>query len=271
MTVAGIFANAQETKNLLVNGNAADGLNNWKGVKKVADGGPDGAKCFEVAGNMLVFSNELIPVDTNSEYKLTGFFKSGNDKVNQIHFGLRLFDEKKRFIDATSVTPLAKSETALAADAKKGDTVIKIKDASTWEALSKAKRLTVVFDADDSGEYKDLPNYKYCNVKTLEKKDNGWEATLATPLTADFPSGTKLRAHATSGHFMYVYASKKNLADWTKLSGAIKPIVKSGSRGNTFWPGTKYAQVLILANWGQKDGEVLQFSNISLEKIEPKK
>jgi len=271
MTVAGIFANAEETKNLIANGNAADGLNNWKSIQKVADGGPDGAKCFEVAGSTLVNSQELIPVDTNSEYRLTGYFKSGNDKVNQIYIGLRLFDEKKRFIDSTSVNAQPKSETELAVEAKKGDAVIKIKDASTWEPLFQKKRLTVAFDADGSGECKDLPNFKCYNIKNLEKKDGGWEATLTTPLKMNFPADTKIRAHWTSGHMMYVYVTKKNLPDWTKFSGVIKPMAKIGTPESSFWPGTKYAQVLILANWGQKDGEVLQFSNISLEKIEPKK
>ncbi|MHB9138484.1 MAG: hypothetical protein ACYC4Q_03680 [Victivallaceae bacterium] len=271
MTVAGIFANAEETKNLIVNGNAADGTKNWQGVQKVADGGPDGAKCFEVSGSKLVTSQEPVPADTSGEYLLTGYLKSGNDKANQVYIGLRMLDKNKRFIDPTSVSPLAKSETELAADVKKGDTVIKVKDASTWETLSKAKRLTVAFDADDSGEYKDLPNYNYYNVKNLENKDGVWEATLVRPATADFPAGTKLRAHFACGHYMYVYAAKKNMADWTKITGSIKPVVKTDSPGGAFWPGTKYVQVLILANWGQKDGEVLQFSNVSLEKVEPKK
>jgi hypothetical protein len=270
-TVACIFAHAEESKNLVVNGNAADGLNNWKNIQKVVDGGPDGAKCFEVTGNAKVDSVAIIPVDPQSEYLFTGWFKSGNDKENQIYAGLFLLDGNKRFIEPTSVSPLPQSETALAAEAKKGDTVIKIKDASKWEPLFKNKRLTAVFDADDSGEYKDLPNYKNYTVTKLEKKDGIWEATIAKPISADFPAETKIRAHYTSGHYMYTLSMKKKLADWTKFSSAVKPEVKSGSPGNAFWPGTKYVQVLILANWGQKDGEILQFSNLSLEKIEPKK
>jgi hypothetical protein len=127
--------------------------------------------------------------------------------------------------------------------------------------------LTIAFDADDSGEYKDLPNYKCYNITNLEKKNDLWEASLAKALSTDFTAGTKVRAHRTSGHYMYAFAMKKNLSDWTKYSGIINPLVKSGSPGQTFWAGTKYVQVLILANWRQKDDETLLFSNLSFEKI----
>lgn len=37
----------------------------------------------------------------------------------------------------------------------------------------------------------------------------------------------------------------------------------------TFWPGTKYVQVMILAKWEQSGGETLLFGNVSLEKNKP--
>ncbi len=268
--VASIFANAEESKNLVVNGNAVDGLNNWKNIQRVVDGGPDGAKCFEVTGSKLVSSQEFIPVDANCEYQLTGWFKSGNDKKNQVFMGLLLLNENKCPIDSISVNVLAQSET-VTGGAKKGETVIIVKDASTWQPLFQKKQLTIVFDADDSGEYMDLPNYKYYTVNKLEKKDGIWEATIARPLASCFAAETKVRAHFTSGFYMYVFTMKDNFAGWTKCGGTINPIVKSGAPKSTFWPGTKYVQILILANWGQKDGETLQFGNISLEKVESKK
>jgi hypothetical protein len=44
-------------------------------------------------------------------------------------------------------------------------------------------------------------------------------------------------------------------------------MVKSGAPRKAFWPGTKYVRILILANWGQKNDEILQFGNISMEKV----
>ena len=268
-------ANAEEPKNLVINGNAAAELNNWANIEKVVAGGPGGAKCFEVTGSKWVNSKDFIQVDTKSEYQFTVWFKSGNNKENLVYAGLLQFDENKRQIFSASVTPLEKTGTVLTAGAKKGETLAKFKfvhlDASKWETLLEKKQLAIAFDTDDSGEYKDLPNFNWYAVNNLEKKSDVWEATLVNPLSADFPVETKVRAHYNYGYYMYVFSMKKNLADWTKYSGIIKPVVKSGSPGSTFWPGTKYVQILILANWGQKDGESLLFGNINLEKVEPKK
>ena len=132
-TFASIFINAEESKNLVVNGNASDGLKNWAGIQKVADGGPDGAKYFEVTGHSYVISREAIPVDTSSEYQLSGWFKSGNEKENKAYVGLAMLDEKKRPISAETVTPLLQSDTVLSAESKKGEKVVKVRAASNWE------------------------------------------------------------------------------------------------------------------------------------------
>jgi len=265
---ASTFALAGESENLIANGNAADGLKNWNNVKKVADDGPDGAKCFEVTGHTHAISQELIEVDAQSKYILSGMLKSGNEKPNKVYVGLALFDKNKRGIDSTSVSVLPKSETVLAADAKKGAKVITVKEAPGWDALLKAKRLMVVFDVDNSGKYNDLPNFNYYEVKGLESKDDGVEVMLGKALAKDFAAGTNLRAHSKSGQLMYAFTANKNFGDWTKFSGTIKPEIKYGAPGSTFWPNTKYVKAFILANWGQKDGEVLKFTNLSLEKVE---
>ncbi|MFA6413659.1 MAG: hypothetical protein WCW53_13285 [Syntrophales bacterium] len=270
---AGICMHAEESKNLVANGNAASGSDNWQCGNadathslQIVGGGPDGANCFEVTGHTWVSSTENIPVDPNCEYRLTGWFRSGNDMANQVCVGLLLFDESFHPIVSTSVDVLEKSETVLTAEAQIGERVIKLKDASAWEALFENKQLTIAFEVDDSGEYRDLPN-QYCyKINDLLKKDGLWEATLAKPIPANFSAGTKVRAHVTSEHYVYAFEMKQCIGDWTEYSGMIKPMIKFGPSTKAFWPGTKYARVLILANWGQNHGEILQFGNISLEK-----
>jgi hypothetical protein len=263
-----IFANAEEPKNLVINGNASEGLNNWINVQSITDGGPDGSKCFEVTGQAFVSSQEFIPVDPNSEYQLTGWFRSGNGQANNIYGGLLLFDENQRPIDSTSVNVLPKSETGVL-EARRGEKVIKVQDASTWQPLLETKHLSVAFDADDSGEYKDLPNYKCYRVDNLKEKGGFWEVALTKPLASDFTEGSKVRAHVSSASYMYAYIKQSLLSEWTEFGSVIKPIVKFGAPNRTFWPGTKYAKILIFANWEQTDGEILQFDNISLEKVKP--
>ena len=269
--LAGISVHADETQNLVANGNAADGLTNWSGIQKTVEGGPDGANCFEVTGPTWIFSREHIAVDPNSEYQLAGWFKSGNDMPNEVYLGVLPFDENQLPIDALSVNVLENSETALTAQAAFGETLIKVNEASAWEPLLDNKQLVIAFDTDDSGEYRDLPNRKTYVVKSLEKKDGAWEVTLAKPLADEFSAGTKVRAHVKSEHFVYAFQIKKHFAEWTEYTGTIKPMGKSGAPRNAFWPGTKYVRILLLANWGQNHGETLQFGNISLKKVGPQK
>lgn len=265
---AGTFALAEESNNLIVNGNAIDGLKNWKNVQEIGDDGPENGKCFEVTGSKNVTSQEFIEIDPKSEYTVSVELKSGTEKPNMVYVGLVFFDKNKRSIDSTSVNAIAKSETVLASDAKKGDKLIKIKRATGWETLLEKKLLMVVFDVDDSGEYSDLPNFNYYEATKMEQKDGDIEITLNRALAKNFVAGTKLRAHRKSGHLMYAFSTTKNFADWTKFSRKIKPAVKFGAPGATIWPNAKYAKALILANWGQKGGEVLKFTNFSLEKVE---
>ncbi len=269
--VTNIFANAEKSENLVINGNAANGLNNWENIQQVVDGGQGGAKCFEITGSTQINSLALIPVDAQSEYKLTGWFKSGNDKPNNLYFGLLLFDKSKRPIISSSVNALAKSETVVVENVKEGETIVKIQDASTWQLLFQKKRLMIAFDVDASGAYSDLPNYRLYNVTHLEEKDGIWQATIAKPLVADYSAGSKVRAHEASSSYMYAYIKKRIFTDWTECGSTIKSMVKSGMPTSTFWPGTKYVKILILANCEQKDGETLQFGSIRLEKVESKK
>ncbi|WP_423129381.1 hypothetical protein [Gaoshiqia sp. Z1-71] len=259
------------SKNLVVNSDASQGIANWKNVETILKkGGPDKARYFEVENSTSVNSLEFISVDATSQYQLSAMIKSGNDKINNVYVGLYQFDENKKMIASTAVSPVEQTETTLEGNVAKGESVVRVKDASNWEPVFWEKRLTIVFDVDDSGEYKDLPNPKFYTVEKLVKKDGYWEATLAKPLASNFKSGIKVRAHLLSGQYMYVFNAKKNFPEWTKVEGTIEPVVKSGAPRSTFWPGTKYVQVLVLANLGQKDGEVLQFTNISLEKVDTK-
>lgn len=260
-----------DSKNLVVNGDASQGIANWKNVETILKkGGPDKARYFEVENSASVGSLAFILVDATSQYQLSAMIKSGNEKINNVYVGLYQFDENKRMIASTAVSPVEQTETTLEANVAKGETVVKVKNASSWEPVFWEKRLTIAFDVDDSGEYKDLPNSKFYTVEKLVKKDGYWEVTLAKPLASNFKSGIKVRAHLLSGQYMYVFNAKKNFPEWTKVEGIIEPVVKSGAQRSTFWPGTKYVQVIILANLGQKDGEVLQFTNVNLEKLETK-
>ncbi len=262
-----IAASAQQTGNLVVNGDAAKGLKNWTGPLQVVENGPQNTPCFSVTGSKMITTTDWIEVDPSKTYRLSGDFKSAGGGPNVALIGLRLFNAEKKAIDATSVSAIANSGTTLAADAGTGSTQVKVRDAASWENAMRTQRLAIAFATSPGEEYSDLPNFQTCRVTSLEKSDDGWDISLDKPLDKPYQEGTAVRAHLISGHLMYVFTFNKHLPDWTNYQGLIKPVVKNGSPSSTFWPGTKYIKIMILANWGRKENETLLFGNISLEEV----
>jgi hypothetical protein len=254
-------------ENLLVNSSASDGTKNWAGkIEVVKDAG--GQSCFKVVNHNKIVAKQLIPIDPTATYKISLSLKSGTPKPNKVYIGLMQYDKDKRYFDATTVTPFKNSDTILVAPANKGDKTIKIKSAKNWDSLLKQKRLTIACEIDDSGNYSDLPNRKISNIVTkLEEKDGIWIATLKTPLTFSAPVNSKVRAHAKCGHYMYALTFKKHMNEWTVFSGKISPAKKTGSPSRRLWSGVKFAKILLLANWAQKDGETLMFKDVKFEKV----
>ena len=232
-------------------------LKTWTGAKLIDDG-----KVLEATNSKFV-NSKIFPIDSKKSYVLSGYFKSGNDKKNASYLGIQYFDKNKKIIDGTSVTTIKNSGTELAEDVKKGDKVIKLKNASkSMLAALKVKRLKLGFNSDNG-----LPNRQLSAAVTkLEKVGDVWVANLSKAVNSALPKGTKVIGHSICGHYSYVWTSRKNIKEWAKFSGVISPEVKVGSPGRAFWPGTKYGRVIVLANWGQRTGEVLQMKDFSLTK-----
>jgi len=267
--ILSITVSGESAANLVENGNAGNGLENWTGPLQVVANGPENASCFSVAGSKMILTRNFIEIDPSKSYRLSGAFKSAGSGANVVMVGLRLYNADKKEISATSVSAIPDSGTTLIAGAGAGATQLKVRDAASWENAFQNRRLVIALSVDAGGEYRDLPNFQTRRVVDLRKSDDGWEVSLEKPLDVSYPEGTAVRAHLMSGHFLYAFNFNKQLAGWTNYQGVIKPVLKSGAIGSSFWPGTKYAKVIILANWGQSERETLLFGNISLEEIKP--
>ncbi len=263
--VFAIAASAQQSANTGPNGNAGKDLKTWTSpVQTVDNGQPDG-KCFSVTGSKMVTTQKLIELDPTKTYCLSGYFKSAGKNPNVVLVGLRLFNSDRKIIDASSVNAVSGSDTTLVEEAGAGSTTLKVRNAAAWEEALRVRRLLVAVGTDTSGEYKDLPNFQTYRVTDLQKDEDGWNVSLEKPLVKPLPAGTGVRAHLMSGHLMYAFTFNKLLTDWTRYQGDIKPMVKIGAPASTLWPGARYAQIMVLANWGQKNDETLLFRDIVLE------
>ena len=249
-------------QNLVKNGDAETGVECWpKGsVQAVAEKPHAGASCFKTATTHVV-STEIIPIDGAKTYKISGWFKSADDKKADLYFGLSPLDADKKTIIANYVNVMPGTETELAAACKPEDTVIKVKDGSKWDIKDKYSH--VAFEVDNSGEYKDLPNKNISAgvITKVDKKDNLSEVTFDKPCGMTFPAGSKVRIHKDGGYMYPVYAGGFQSPDWKEFSAEIKGSAKFGCGGQQFWPGTQNVQILVLS----LNGGMVFFDDLKLE------
>jgi hypothetical protein len=170
------------------------------------------------------------------------------------------------------VTPIPRSETELVEDAKKGDTVLKIKDGSAWKFEKWTPPYGVVaFEVDTSGAYRDLPNRKITSkgITAITKADGYWEVKLKSPMRENYPAGTAVRQQRSQGAFCWV--SGRGVKDkWLEISGFMSGVSGGGQKKDMFWPGTRFIRVAILnLNHSKKASHNLLVDDVVLE-IAPK-
>ncbi len=233
---------------------------NWHGSKNVSfvEEGKSGGACIKATSRATIISKNAFPVDPAKKYRLTGSFKSAGEKEGKVYLGFQPLDAEEQEISSVQVIGVKRTETELVEACEAEDTVIKIKDGSKWR---KAQTARVAFEADDSGEYTDLPNRNLsgAGIIKVEKKDNCWEVVLKKPCGMSCPAGTKVRRHNSGTSRMYCAAANVTVpSEWKTYSGEATGSVKSGNPADKFWPGTAYVKIVILANFmGSKDNVML--------------
>ncbi len=236
------------------------------GAKKLVENAAE--KSITASGRWAKATSKPFPVDPAKKYKLSGKIRAVPGTVGEnFYFGFIPLDAKGRQIASEQVNVKTKgTDTELAAPVKAGDTVVKVKDASKWDAAS--PWFVIAFNTKD--DYSDLPNRELAQIveKKIEKKGDVWEVTLKKPAAKDYPAGTKVRQQRYGATYMYTAgAAKKAPADWQEFSGVVQGIAPIGNPARQWWNGTKQAQVLLIMNFESKDGKT-EFKDIVLETID---
>ena len=249
-------------QNLIKNGDAESDLENWDPAKVqvVTENPHSGKSCFKT-NTVSVIGTAVIPVDGTKTYKYSGWFRNADDKKPTLYFGLSPMTADKKEIKALQVCVMPGTETALAAPCKPEDTIIKIKDGSKWNIKDKYSHIG--FNADNSGEYKDLPNTNVAApvIVKVEKKDNLWEVTLEQACGMTYAADINVRIHRDGGYMYTGYIENFNSKDWKEITADIKGTNKSGGSMEQFWPGTKYVKIVILS----LNGGMMCFDDLTLE------
>jgi len=221
----------------------------------------DGA--IVLKGNGTFYSTKVLTVDPEKKYQISGEFCQKDGKQVNAYLGFIPFDGKNRQIGPAAVNINKNSLTEVAEAAKKGDQVVKVKDASKWNAKSPYSFIVLGAKEDLS----DLPNYdRIFNQPEIKQNGDVWEITLRKPLAKDIAAGTPVRQHFAGSSFIYTAGMLKPSAQWVTRKGVISGISKFGIQYNKFWKGTEKARVLVLILNGDGKSETL-VRNIKLVEV----
>ncbi len=253
---------APETENL--NQSGAWSYVNGKNAR-IVQTEHDGETVLEIKGSGNFQSRAMLTVDPAKVYKLSGMVKAAPGTVpSHFYLGVIPYDAKKVQIQSGEVTIVPGTDTVLAEAAKKGGLTLRAADASRWQ-----KNGTFCAAFGTSPDLKDLPNRKLSpGIKNIEKKGNVWEIALASPLSADYPAGTGIREHRHGSS--YLYAAAGNLpvpTDWKTFSAILKGEMPHGISFSSWWKGTRFVRIGILANTdGNADSGIL-LKNVKFEEL----
>ena len=211
-------------------------------------------------------STTFMPIDVNSSYNLSGWFRSNGSAGNSIiYYGFVPYDKNYQQIAVYQVNPVVGTDTTLYEDVVSTSKFIKLTNGTNWYNLSYGY---VAFNTDDSGRYNDLPNRNLSN-SGISVYNNGsyWVVNFSTTVGVNAAAGTKIRMQIDGGNYMYSAASYATVpnSSWTQYSAVVRGESLYGGAATSWWRGTKYAKVLALFNYGQySDSYVLLADDLSV-------
>lgn len=191
-------------------------------------------------------SKKAYPIDPTKKYTIAMDMAVGKGKKNTvILFGLAPALPNGKMYHAQHIQTINGTFTEVAADAKRGDTQLKLKDASKWVTTSSKG---IALNAKE--DYSDIPNLRVypMDVKSKVKDGDVWTLTLAKPLHLNLAAGTKVRQHAYGGYF---YFGSRSLAS-DKTSSCKNTVTGQAAQGmydRGFPPKMTHAYVIILSDW----------------------
>ena len=205
-------------------------------------------------------SKKRISVDLKKKYMISFEYRitPGAKSEGRFYFMPVCYDKNGRMITAACQNPLCKSDSELAAPAKKGDKVIKVKDASAWNV----KYANAAFNTKK--DFSDLPNFDFQPIASVKKNGEIWDVQLRKALGKDYAGGTPVRVQRDGMTHRYMVAFAVPQANWVKFSRVITGSKPDGFPGylSAWRPGTARASVRIFS--AGKGNLAMEIRNVSI-------
>ena len=134
------------------------------------------------------FFTKLVPVDTGKRYRLSGEFRLAPDSDElSVVFAIVPHTADSTRIYGPNICFVPDSETVLFSNVRKGDTVLKVKEAAKWDRAAASAIGKIAFDIDPSGKQGDLPNFNLSPF--ISKVTSDGVVTLKKPMEKGLSGG----------------------------------------------------------------------------------
>lgn len=195
----------------------------------------------------------LMTIDPKKEYTVSLKIKADGGTPS-VRVGFRCYTADNKAIESHHILTQKGTFTTVAANAAKGDKILKVKNAADWKPFG---YLALAFGAKEDGS--DLPNFDIaiCVPEKIEKTGDFWTITLKQPLPKDVSAGTGVRQHIRSSLY-YVTPLIKATPEYIAVTGSVKGFSKE-FYGKGAWPaGTAKVSIFVQTNiTGMKDVKTL--------------
>ena len=199
-------------------------------------------------GKTMFRSKNVIAIDPAKKYtfKMT-MAAAGAEKSSLVLYGMMAAEAKGGAIASRYIQSIPGTFTQVAADAKAGDTVLKIKNGSKWSKSPSYGFVACNAKEDNS----DIPNRNIVSIQIADIKHEGdiWVLTLKKPLTKALAANTNIRQHADGGYFYFGNRTlgKTQVTSTATVTGKTAHGLYAPSKG--FHPAMTHAYIVILSDW----------------------
>ena len=211
-------------------------------------------------GKAYFFAKKNFPIDAAKKYIFKYTIVNNSDKVMTVYAGLDFHDAKNKTYPSWCWQTNSATLTEVIADAKKGDTELKVKNGAAW--IKHPASNIVKTDKDDCSDIPIDQNQQIAgNIIKITKEDANWVFTLQNPLKSDIAAGTKIRQHFISGYYYLPGSSPARIApkqSRTFISTVSGYQTVHGRFNQKYWPANaKAATFLLLSDYADTKGEVI--------------
>ena len=246
--MAGSLFSAEALKPVSV----ADFTGYTKSAKNIENG-------IRFTGTRYLFykSVKSIPIDLKKKYRISCEYRMapGSKSAAKLYFAPISYDKNGQEISAVDQYCIRGTETVLAAPAKKGDKVVRIKNGTKWFV----KWGAIAFNA--KSDFSDLPNNDFIYISSIRKNGDVWEVSLKKPLAKDYPAGTSVREQRAGASYRYVCYAKPQ-TEWTESTRIIQGEKNETAPGyaKAWRLGTVNAGIVFFTNGSPIDIEIRNIS-----------